>query len=122
MKENTRTMNAPLNDRPRPLADAAKVWGRVVAGAGGVVSALVTAGALTAGQGSATVAAFSAVDGLVVASVVVVSAGSALLAAFGITRSAEPRVTPVADPVFETRGGELVELIPDRGAHRSDGA
>jgi FtsH-binding integral membrane protein len=104
-------MSAPHQDRPRPLQHAAKVWGRVVAGAGGVISALVTAGALTSDQGTAVAGTFTALDGLVVATTVVVSAGSALLTAFGVHRSAEPQVTPVDAPALVV-DGELVPLEP----------
>lgn len=106
-------MSAPQNDRPRPIAQAAKIWGRIAAGSAGVITALVTAGALTAEQGVATAGTFTALDGVVIATTVLVSAGSALLTAFGVTRSAEPQVTPVSSPAVEI-DGSLVPLTAER--------
>lgn len=106
-------MSAPLNDRPRPLAEAARLWGRIMAAVGGVVSGLSTAGILTLGQADTVSATFTALDGLITAGVVVVTAGTALLAAFGIVRKAEPLVTPNSDPVGPAYpGGPLVSLVP----------
>ncbi|MBP2325315.1 hypothetical protein JOF56_005700 [Kibdelosporangium banguiense] len=66
--------------RPRPLRVAASIVGGLTA----LVSGLVGSGLLTGGQGDA-------VTGIITAVIT-------LLAAFGITLTAEPKVTPLADP------------------------
>ena len=84
--------------RPEPLADAAKLWGRVLALITGLLGALVTTGFLTADQASALGRGFGALDVLVIAVVGVVSAVGPILTALGVTKTARPLVTPVEDP------------------------
>lgn len=81
--------------RPRPLRVAASIVGGLTA----LVSGLVGSGLLTGGQGDAVTGIITAV--------------LALLAAFGITVTAEPKVTPLADP-RDASGQRLVPAdIPD---------
>jgi hypothetical protein len=68
------------NSRPRPLRVAASIVGGLTA----LISGLVGSGLITGGQGDAVTGIITAV--------------LALLAAFGIAVTAEPKVTPLADP------------------------
>ncbi len=95
-------MSAPQEIRPRPIAEASKSVGAAVALVGSVIVTLVSYGLLTPEQGNALGDLATAVPGLV--TLVTVA-----LAAFGVTRRAEPMVTPVVVPavvVYDpVRGG-----------------
>ena len=81
-----------INDsRPRPIRTAALV----VSAVGAVVTWLVSSGILDVGQGDA-------VQGLIAAVVLVLSA-------FGVPLLAEPKVTPLSDPM-DSRGRLLAPV------------
>lgn len=89
-----------LDDRPRPIKDAADKLTRWLGVAGSLVLALVGWGILTAAQGNAVTGLLGAIPGAV-------NAVTTLLVAFGIVRSSEHRVTPLSDP----RDNELRPLV-----------
>lgn len=78
--------------RPRPLLDAASLTSRIVGTVGTLVTMAVGWGLVTAAQQDAVVGLLGLVPGLVTGITAVVSA-------FGVVRRAEPRVTPISDPV-----------------------
>ncbi|MGH3796031.1 MAG: hypothetical protein ACRDS0_29500 [Pseudonocardiaceae bacterium] len=88
----------PVLPRPTPLREAAALWSKVHGAIGGVITALVTAGILTAGQGASLTHGSLSLDALISAAVGVVTAGTAVAAAFSTAKTAEPAVTPLADP------------------------
>lgn len=102
-----------LEERPRPIADAASRMTKVV----GTLSALVTA---LAGSGIAVLSAdqadaLTALLGAVPGSVTLVAVA---LASFGVVSRAEPKVTPLEDP-RAADGSELVRA--SRGTSGSVG-
>lgn len=92
-----------INDRPRPVRDAAneiKTW---VGIASTLVASLGSAGVLlTADQVSAT-------QGVLAVVPPVAAAVGTLLTAFGIVKRSEPLVTPMADP-RDNDGTKLVAM------------
>lgn len=92
-----------INDRPRPIKDAAdelKKWlGLATLLVGGLGGAGVNL--LTDDQANALTATLAAIPG-------VVGAVTVLLAAFGIVKRSEPLVTPLEDP----RTAEGEKLYP----------
>lgn len=106
-------MSAPLPERPAPIRDAFRSVGSAVAFAGSVLTSLVGYGLLSQVQGDALTSLLGLVPGAV-------TAVTAVLIAFGVRASAEPKVTPVADPrddagVILTRG---YQTGGDEPAHR----
>ncbi|HYQ69067.1 hypothetical protein [Actinophytocola sp.] len=89
-----------IDDRPRPIKDAADKLTKWLGVAGSLVIALVGWGVLSAAQGDAVIGLLGVIPG-------VVSAVTTALTAFGIHRSAEPKVTPLSDP----RDNELRALV-----------
>ncbi len=102
-------MSAPQEIRPTPIREAFKSVGAAVALVGSVIASLVSWGLLTPEQGNALGDLATAVPGLVTLVTVV-------LVSFGVTRRAEPQVTPVVDPAVVVRdpvlGAQLVPLVP----------
>lgn len=80
-----------IDERPRPLVDAATWVARVTGLVGTVVTALAGWGIVTAAQGDAVTGLLGAIPG-------VVTLVATVLAAFGVVRRAEPQVTPLSDP------------------------
>src|SRR5687768_4722394 len=81
-----------IRRRPRPILDAFKSVGSAIAFAGSVVTSLVGWGVLSATQGDAVNGLLGAIPGAV-------ALVTALLSAFGVAKAAEPKVTPVEDPM-----------------------
>lgn len=79
-----------LDERPRPLKDAASKLSTVLGVLGAVVTAL-SGWLLTASQTDALTGLLGAIPGVFTAVV-------AVLAAFGVVRAGEPQVTPLSDP------------------------
>ncbi len=106
----------PDLDRPNPLSKAATRTSALVAPLGGLLSAAVAYGALTAAQADAAESLFDTVSPTVTAVGVIVAgitpAVSALVAAFGTSKSARPDVTPVGDERAVDAAGRLVKLVP----------
>ena len=101
--------------RPNPLSEAASKVGVAWSAAAGVVSALVSFGALTAAQGDAVTAAGQAAEGTVTA-VGTVLAGvlpliAGIVSAFRTTSAAREHVTPVVDP-RDNAGRALTPDVP----------
>lgn len=80
-----------IDERPRPVLDAASQVGRWFGIAGSLVTALVGWGLMTAAQGDAVQSLLGAIPGLV-------TLVTTLLAVFGVVRRSEPQVTPLSDP------------------------
>jgi hypothetical protein len=80
-----------LNDRPRPLVDAASEVTRWVGLAGSLLTALAGWGIVTAAQNDAVTGLLGTIPGAV-------TAATSVLVAFGVVRRGEPSVTPVSDP------------------------
>lgn len=93
-------------DRPRPVRDAASGVAKVVASVGGLITAGVSFGLLTAVQGDAITGLLGLIPGVVAAALPVWSA-------FRTATEAEPMVTPVSAPATRTYDGRLVPLVPD---------
>lgn len=91
-----------MNDRPNPLAEVASKVGVAWSAAGGLISALVTFGVLTAAQGDAVTAAGAAAEGTVTALGTVIAGVLPLIAgivsAFRTAAAGKDKVTPVDDP------------------------
>lgn len=96
-----------IRSRPRPIRDAFRSVGTAVALLGSVVTSLVGWGVITATQGDAVNGLLGAIPG-------VVALVTALLSAFGVVRAAEPKVTPLEDPVND-KGQALVAVQPGDG-------
>ncbi len=98
--------------RPNPLGEAASKVGVAWSAAAGVVSALVTFGALTAAQGDAVAAVGAAAPetitaiGTVIAGVLPLISG--VVASFRTASAGRESVTPVADP----RAADGTPLVP----------
>lgn len=90
-----------LAERPRPLRDAASRLSTVLGVIGGIATALVGFGVLTAAQGDAVLGLLGLVPGLF-------TSVFTALAAFGVVRAGEPQVTPLSDP----RDDEGRRLLP----------
>lgn len=93
----------PMDEnRPNPLGSAAKTVAAVWAIAGGIVSALVAFGVLSAEQGQALDQLGQAAPGALVVAGTLIAGIAPLLAsigaAFHVAAKAKPDVTPVADP------------------------
>lgn len=90
--------------RPEPLREAATD----VAGTRGVwmglLSFLVSGGMISASTGSL----LGALVGLIPGALTMLAA---VLGAFGVARQAEPKVTPISDPMTVLKG-QLVPLVP----------
>lgn len=84
--------------RPTPLRDVAATWSKIMGAAGGVLTALVTVGILTAAQGDAVGVGFDSVNLLLSAVVGLVAAAPPIISAFKTARLGERYVTPVSDP------------------------
>lgn len=80
-----------LDERPRPLQDAASRIRLTLGILGTITSALVGFGVLSVVQGDALTGLWGALLGLVTPVFVI-------LAAFGVVRAGEPQVTPLSDP------------------------
>ncbi len=89
-----------LDERPRPLQEAASRLSKVLGVAGAVVTALVGFGIFSLAQGDAVQGLLGAIPGVVTAVV-------AVLSAFGVVRAAEPQVTPLSDP-RDNDGNKLI--------------
>lgn len=112
---------SPVN-RPNPLAEVASKVGVAWSAAGGVLSALVAFGALSAAQGDAITAAGAAAEGTVTALGTVIAGVlplvTGIVSAFRTTSAGKEHVTPVADP-RDDQGRSLTPDVP--GDHRLDG-
>lgn len=90
------------DNRPNPLGEAASKVGTAWSAAAGLVSALVTFGALTAAQGAAITAAGDAAPATIVALGTVIAGVtpliSGVIASFRTASAGREHVTPVADP------------------------
>lgn len=91
---------ALLEDRPRPLVEAASLTTKIVGTIGTLVAMLV-------GWGVVTVAQQDAIEGLLGAVPGLVTLVTTALAAFGVVRRGEPAVTPLSDP----RNDDLRPLV-----------
>jgi hypothetical protein len=91
MPEEAAVARLSLDERPRPLKDAAA---RITA----VLGFLGTLVGAAAGWGLLTVAQGDAVQGLLGLLAGIVPAVFTALAAFGVVRAGEPQVTPLSDP------------------------
>jgi hypothetical protein len=80
-----------IDDRPRPIYEAANSVGTANGVAGSLVTALAGWGIFTLAQGDALQSLLGAIPGLV-------TLVTTLLAAFGVVRRSEPQVTPLSDP------------------------
>lgn len=80
-----------LDDRPRPINDAAGTVTKIVGTISTLAAMLVGWGLLSATQLDAVEALLGAVPGLV-------GLIASALSAFGVVRRAEPEVTPLSDP------------------------
>lgn len=102
------------DNRPNPLGEVASKVGVAWSAAGGLISALVTFGALTAAQGDAVTAAGMAAEGTVTALGTVLAGVLPLIAgvvsAFRTSAAAKDHVTPVRDP----RNDAGQPLVPAR--------
>lgn len=100
------------DNRPNPLGEIASKVGVAWSAAGGLVSALVAFGALTAAQGDAVTAAGAQAEntvtalGTVIAGVLPLVAG--VVAAFRTASAGKEKVTPVVDP----RAADGTPLVP----------
>lgn len=97
--------------RPAPLRDIAKKWATVYAAGTAIVSGLVTAGVISAGQAGTVNDDFSAIDLLLSALVGIISAGAATMSAFSTAKTGENVVTPVASP-RDDANRPLVPTLP----------
>lgn len=115
--------NPMSDDRPNPLSEAASKVGVAWSAAGGIVSALVAFGALTAAQGDAVTAAGQAAEGTVTALGTVLAGVLPLIAgvvaSFRTASAGKDKVTPVDDP-RSVDGRPLVPgaLVRDGGQTR----
>jgi uncharacterized protein with von Willebrand factor type A (vWA) domain len=91
-----------LEERPRPLADAASTAVKVIGTLSAFVAALAGSGiaVLSAEQADALTALLGATPGLI-------TMVGVALASFGIVKRAEPKVTPVESP-RDADGARLV--------------
>lgn len=80
-----------IDERPRPVLEAANSVGTWIGTAGSLVTALAGWGLMTAAQGDAVQSLLGAIPGLI-------TLVTTLLAAFGVVRRSEPLVTPLSDP------------------------
>lgn len=114
--------NRMTDTRPNPLGEAASKVGVAWSAASGIVSALVTFGALTAAQGDAVTAAGAAAEGTVTALGTVLAGILPLIAgvvsAFRTASAGKEHVTPVASP-RDNEGRVLVPAAPV-GDHRRE--
>lgn len=90
-----------------PLDKIKKKWSKIAGAVGGVVTALVSAGLITAGQGEAVTALFTKADSLLALIPGVIAAGSAVWSAFKTGTDGEKEVTPVKAP-YDNEGRRLV--------------
>lgn len=102
------------NGRPAPLRDIAKRWATVYAAGTAIVTGLVTAGVINAGQAGTVNADFTALDLLLSAVVGIVSAVAATMSAFSTAQTGETVVTPTSDP-RDDRNRPLVPTVPGVG-------
>ena len=104
-----------VENRPNPLGEVASKVGVAWSAAGGLVSALVTFGALTAAQGDAVTAAGNAAEGTVTAFGTVIAGVLPLIAgvvsSFRTASAAREHVTPVVDP-RDAAGRPLAPALP----------
>lgn len=109
-----------MADRPNPLGEAASKVGTAWSAAAGVVSALVTFGALTVAQGDAITQAGEASPGVITALGTVLAGVlpliSGVIASFRTASAGKELVTPVADP----RDNQGNSLTPDTGIAQVD--
>jgi hypothetical protein len=102
-----------MAERPNPLGEAASKVGTAWSAAAGVVSALVTFGALTVAQGNAIAQAGEASPGVVTAIGTVLAGAlpliSGIIASFRTASAGKELVTPVVDP----RDNQGNPLTPD---------
>jgi hypothetical protein len=101
--------------RPVPLREAARIWSLIIGPAAGVITALVSGGALTVEQGMIIESGFTNTDLLVSAVIGLLAWSGTAAGSFLTAKTAEPKVTPSSDP----RGvdpldpqGRLVKLVP----------
>lgn len=92
-----------MNERPRPLAEAASWATKVYGISGAVITSLAGYGVLSTVQGDALTGLWGAIPGVLT---LVFNA----LSAFGVVRKGEPQVTPLSDPRSDR--GEPLRLIP----------
>lgn len=90
-----------------PLDTIKKKWSKVAGAVGGIVSALVSAGLISAGQGEAVTELFTKLDSLWALIPGVITAGSAVWSAFQTGSEGEKKVTPVAAP-YDNQGRRLI--------------
>jgi len=90
------------NTRPEPLHDAATDVATTQGTWMGVVTALVSAGVITASTGQLITALLGLIPGIL--AIVATAIGAA-----GTARAARPKVTPVTDP----RNNDGTPLVPD---------
>lgn len=103
-----------IRTRPRPILDKLNSVGSVLSALGGLVAWAGTAGLLTTQQTAASAGLLAIVPG-------VVTAVGGWLVAFGVTKSAEPLVTPVESPRND-KGETLVPTsTPERFRLRDSG-
>lgn len=106
--------------RPNPLASVASRVGVAWSAAGGLVSAAVTFGLLTAAQGDAITAAGAQAENSVTALGTVVAAVlpliSGIVAAFRTASAGKEVVTPVASP--RDMDGNVLVPVATVGEHR----
>ena len=100
------------NGRPAPLRDIATKWATVYSAGVAVVSGLLTAGVITAGQAGTVNDDFTAVDLLMSAIVALFAAAGATASAFSTAKSGEAKVTPVSAPATTDAAGNLIPLVP----------
>lgn len=97
--------------RPAPLREAARLWGLVIGAASAVIASLVTAGSISADQGSLLEGGFTKADLVISAVVGLVTWGSTAAAAFSTAKTGEAAVTPVVSP-RDHQGRILVPAAP----------
>lgn len=109
-----------VENRPNPLSEVASKVGVAWSAAGGLVSALVTFGALTAAQGDAVTAAGSAAEGTVTALGTVIAGVlplvSGIVAAFRTASAGKEKVTPISDPRNDAGQRLTIDTAPPRVA------
>lgn len=101
-------MTSILPDR-FPLKKIKKKWSQIAGAVGGVVTALVSAGIISAAEGQAVTGLFTNVDSLFAVIPGVLAAASAVWSAFKTGSEGEREVTPVEDP--KNNLGE--QLVPE---------
>ena len=98
--------------RPVPIRDAFKSVGSAIGFAGSVLVSLVGYGVLDQAQADAATNLLGLIPGAI-------TAVTAVLMAFGVRASAEPKVTPVEDPLLTAPVSPAAAVPADQpGDHR----